>query len=346
MRVATKKITIRDVAREAGVSVTTVSGVLNGINEFSANTVKKVWETAHSLNYVPNQQARKLRQDERERLKTNIIMRINYAGNYSQEVIFRDQRIAMFDYLAQEKGFFGTNYSYDSNAGFRCPLLLDNLVDGVVLGLPHREVINVVREKLPAVLMDVGVSSDEVGIPVVRMDTLEGISRVLRKIREKEPERIFGFLHSDCDGSILRNEDIFLKHFKQAAAEYGFRETKVDLSFPFTPETHRQVMLEASERIYRMIVKNEISAIGLTNTSYLAMLHQYLTDKGVRLPEDFLIIPIDHSGDATVPGCLTVSYDWVKLIGTSIEVLKKLIDREKVVCMDYLIQAQITEMDY
>ncbi|WP_440971367.1 ribose utilization transcriptional repressor RbsR [Pediococcus pentosaceus] len=57
----TKKITIKDVARQSGVSISTVSQILNG-NEarFSALTVKKVIQAKKDLNYEPDYFARRM----------------------------------------------------------------------------------------------------------------------------------------------------------------------------------------------------------------------------------------------------------------------------------------------
>ena len=57
------RVTSRDVAREAGVSVTTVSFVLNGRDEhgISAETQRQVHEAARRLGYVPSAAARSLR---------------------------------------------------------------------------------------------------------------------------------------------------------------------------------------------------------------------------------------------------------------------------------------------
>jgi LacI family transcriptional regulator len=61
-------ITIKDIAREAGVSDTTVSLVFNGSDRISIETKTKVLETARKLNYVPNTAAKNLRMG-----KTNTI---------------------------------------------------------------------------------------------------------------------------------------------------------------------------------------------------------------------------------------------------------------------------------
>lgn len=52
--------TIGDIARQAGVSKATVSLVVNGSSKISAETCGKVLAVIQSLNYQPNEEARKL----------------------------------------------------------------------------------------------------------------------------------------------------------------------------------------------------------------------------------------------------------------------------------------------
>ena len=54
-------VTIYDVAREAGVSMATVSRVVNGNKNVMENTRKKVLEVIERLDYRPNAVARDLR---------------------------------------------------------------------------------------------------------------------------------------------------------------------------------------------------------------------------------------------------------------------------------------------
>ncbi|CAG0982178.1 partial Catabolite control protein A, partial [Anaerolineae bacterium] len=53
-------VTILDVAREAGVSYSTVSRVLSGYNYVRDSTRERVLEAVERLGYVVNQQARSL----------------------------------------------------------------------------------------------------------------------------------------------------------------------------------------------------------------------------------------------------------------------------------------------
>src|SRR6266536_554047 len=52
---------IKDIARELGVSLATVSRALADSPDISAETKEKVWATAEALNYLPNLMARSLR---------------------------------------------------------------------------------------------------------------------------------------------------------------------------------------------------------------------------------------------------------------------------------------------
>ena len=58
---------IKDVAREAGVSVSTVSYVLSGKRSISAKTTDKVMAAVERLGYTPDASARKMRPHGRQR---------------------------------------------------------------------------------------------------------------------------------------------------------------------------------------------------------------------------------------------------------------------------------------
>lgn len=56
-----KKVTIKDVAKASGVSIATVSQIVNGNSKnFSPKTVEKVLKTKEELNYVPDYFARRM----------------------------------------------------------------------------------------------------------------------------------------------------------------------------------------------------------------------------------------------------------------------------------------------
>lgn len=56
-----KRVTIKDVAKAAGVSISTVSNALNGIDVLNLDTKAHIIEVANKLNYVPNLNGRNLK---------------------------------------------------------------------------------------------------------------------------------------------------------------------------------------------------------------------------------------------------------------------------------------------
>lgn len=56
-----QKVTIKDAAREAGVSISTVSNALNGVDVLCQDTKRHILEVAERMNYVPNFNGRNLK---------------------------------------------------------------------------------------------------------------------------------------------------------------------------------------------------------------------------------------------------------------------------------------------
>lgn len=55
------KVTIKDIAREAGVSISTVSNALNGVNVLKPETREHILEVADRLHYIPNLNGKNLK---------------------------------------------------------------------------------------------------------------------------------------------------------------------------------------------------------------------------------------------------------------------------------------------
>ena len=120
-------VTIKDVAREAGVSVATVSRVLNGSTNVSEDSSARVNEAISRLNYSPNFLGRSLR-----RCETNVILCIMPTSEHSlySRIVSGMQR------RADELGFdIVTAVSTGTSAAEarQMNMLFNKTVDGVVL---------------------------------------------------------------------------------------------------------------------------------------------------------------------------------------------------------------------
>ena len=75
------KVTIKDVAREAGVSISTVSNALNNVDVLTPQTKQHVWEVAERMNYIPDLRGKNLKSS-----KTQMIGFFTIFGTWSIDV--------------------------------------------------------------------------------------------------------------------------------------------------------------------------------------------------------------------------------------------------------------------
>lgn len=100
-----QKVTIRDVAKYAGVSPATVSYVINGVNKVSAETIERVTEAIKELNYQPDFTAISL-----SKRKSNMIGVMIPSEDDSLAAIFKgnhyySELISGIEYEARNRGY-------------------------------------------------------------------------------------------------------------------------------------------------------------------------------------------------------------------------------------------------
>jgi len=144
---------IRDVARNAGVSTATVSRVLNGIGEFSAETRSRVVEAAARLNYSPDHAARNLRRSRPDRAELTYAVGIlqPYSTALQSDPWTGDVLAGIAEAL--RKRGFGIRLIACSLDGDVPPEVANHEVDGVI-SLDGGPLIAKVSALLPTVTLD------------------------------------------------------------------------------------------------------------------------------------------------------------------------------------------------
>lgn len=141
--------TIKDVAKLAGVSLSTASYALNGSNKVSEKTKEKVLEAAKKLNYVPNNLAQNLKKSKTD-LIALIVHEIN--GPFYDRLVKGIQDVAyMFGYNLLI--FCESGYGRASSISF----LKEKIVDGAIIMTPiitDSDIIEISNEDFPIVLLD------------------------------------------------------------------------------------------------------------------------------------------------------------------------------------------------
>src|ERR1051325_8195755 len=149
-RRSTAAVTIHDVAKRAGVSVATVSRVLNRQAPVKEETSRQVLEIARSLRYVPNVAARSL---SSRRSHTLGVVLPDVHGEFFSEVI------RGIDAAARKEGYHILVSGSHSDPGELVEVLdaMRGRVDGVIVMSPEEAASRVreeMRHDLPIVLLN------------------------------------------------------------------------------------------------------------------------------------------------------------------------------------------------
>lgn len=146
-------VTLKQIAEELGISITTVSKALNDYPDVSKKTRRLVRETAQMLNYVPNSFAVNLRTKESKTI-----------GLIIPEIVhhFFSSVIKGIVSQAEKKGYLviilQSNESYELEKK-QIELLLNKRVDGVLISLANstvdlRHLSEVIEQDVPMVMFD------------------------------------------------------------------------------------------------------------------------------------------------------------------------------------------------
>ena len=322
-------VTIYDVAREAGVSMATVSRVVNGNKNVKENTRKKVLEVIDRLDYRPNAVARGLASK-----------RTTTVG-----VVIPDITNTYFATLAKGIDDIAEMYKYnivlansdedDEKEVAVVNTLFSKQVDGVIfMGYHLTEKIRseFSRSRTPVVLA--GTVDVEHQLPSVNIDYKNAIADAVRHLlkRNKKIAFVSGPLVDDINGKVR------LAGYKDALKEAGVNYSE---GLVFESKYRYDDGYSLAERL----VSSKATAAIVTGDELAAGLLNGLADHGVSVPEDFEIITSDDSQIArfTRPSLTTIAQPLYDLGAISMRMLTKIMHKEELEEREVLLPHGLTE---
>ena len=273
------RVTIREVAREAGVSVATVSRVLNGSGPASAETTRRIREVAQRLRYTPNEAARSL---IRSRTQTIGVLLPDLHGAFFSEVIRGvDQR-------ARQAGFhlLVSSFHDDPREMGAAIHAMRGRVDGLIVMAPDvatRTLVAELSTELVCVLVNPP-STDSGRYSVVRIDNVRGARDVVRHLVALGRRRIA------LIGGEERNHDARERRRGYRAALRAARlpvDAALEATGDFTEPSGyaaAEALLHQSKRPDAIFAANDAMAVGALSA---------LRDAGLRVPEDVALVGFD-----------------------------------------------------
>ncbi|MFA6125193.1 MAG: LacI family DNA-binding transcriptional regulator [Sphingomonas sp.] len=167
--------TIRDVAREAAVSVASVSRVLNGHSNVRAETRQKIETVAAALGYVPHAGARNL---SMSRAHAVGIVLPDLHGEFFSEAL------RGMDRAASERGFhLLLSNLHDGDRAVEMLHTMRGRVDGLVIMAPHidpERLFAGLPPSIPAILVNCAPSRED--RTALRVDNFGGAAAMVRHL--------------------------------------------------------------------------------------------------------------------------------------------------------------------
>jgi LacI family transcriptional regulator len=279
-----KSVGIKDVAAAAGVSVTTVSHVLNHVAyaRVGAETRERVQDAARRLGYGPNRLAQALR-----------TQRSGMIGFISEEIATTPHagRIILgSEETAKRRGYniMIINSTSTGSADSRendVAALLDRQVDGILYATMYHRRFSVPKSLagLPSVLVD----SEDVGhtVPSVIPDEEGGARAAVQTLIDAGHTRI---------GMINNTDDVPATHSRLRAFKETLADAGLEFHSPLVQSEHSEVpggyqaalrLLQSEDRPTAVFCYNDRMAMGL---------YRAAGELGIRIPDELSVVGFDN----------------------------------------------------
>ncbi|NZA28448.1 LacI family DNA-binding transcriptional regulator [Luteimonas sp. SJ-92] len=302
-------VTIKDVAREANVSVATVSRALNGHDNVAEEVRQRVLGVADRLRYSPHHAARSL---SSRRTHTIGVVLPDLYGEFFSELM------RGIDQVARERGLHLLVSSYHGNPQEQGAALraMRGRVDGLLVMSPfvgNRELLEQsLSPALPALLIN---SADAGGHPALNVDSYGGARVMVEHLLEAGHRRI-AFIAGPDDNFDARER---LRGYCDALAAKLPRKEPWVLPGDFDEASgHRagQALIAADVRPDAVFAANDMMALGCLFA---------FSQAGMRVPDDIALAGFDDIPLARYvhPTLTTMRVDIAELGGRA---LRKLLD--------------------
>ncbi|WP_372013199.1 LacI family DNA-binding transcriptional regulator [Pseudoxanthomonas sp. 10H] len=247
-------VTIRDVAREANVSVATVSRALNGHSNVAEPVRRKVLEVANRLRYSPHAAARSL--SSRSTQTIGVVLP-DLHGEFFSELI------RGIDAIARTAGRHLLLSSYHGDPEEQAAALraMRGRVDGLLVMSPYAERPGFLAENLPPLpVVLISTRQDEPAWPVFEIDNHAGAAAMTRHLLS------LGHRHIAFIGGPEHNHDARerLRGFREAvAAQADARGSEFAGDFDeASGQRAGRAIIDATDRPDAVFAANDMMALG------------------------------------------------------------------------------------
>ncbi|WP_181347054.1 LacI family DNA-binding transcriptional regulator [Thalassobacillus sp. CUG 92003] len=287
------KTTIYDVANKAGVSIATVSKVINNNGKLRQSTREKVLETMEALNYMPSMMASALTGKKTEILGL-LVPDISNPFFSEMARIIEDRA----NDLGMSLIICSTDDSVEKEQKY-LELLRRKQVDGFIIASPLRtkESLKFLHEeKIPIVLLTQ--DDPELGCPSVSVDDFKGGYEATSFLASK------GFKDIVIFAEHAHSSKMRIVGYKEALETHGIEASKTSI-YRMTG-----IIENGYELMKQLIESNRIPEAVFACNDLISMgVIQAAREKGVSIPDELALVGFDDTilAKTTVPALTTIA---------------------------------------
>lgn len=315
-----RKVTLKQIAKELDVSISTVSKSLRDSPEISEDTRQKVQAFAKLYNYKPNLIALSLKN---KKTKTIGIIIPEIVHHFFATVI------SGIEHVANEHGYNVivtlSDESFDKEV-INMEMLANGTIDGFIMSLSketqHKKdfhhITEVINQGMPVVMFD-RVTNDVLCDKVIIDDNLAAFDAVQALI-DKGFKRIALITTVDYVSVGKLRTDGYIKALKT-------NDIKVDQDLIVKIED----IDSCSDQIESLISNNEIDAVFAVNELFAVTAIKAAKSIGIKVPEDLAIIGFTDGiiSKYSSPSITTVSQNGIKMGGKAAKMLIERLESEE-----------------
>ena len=271
-------VTIKDVAREASVSVATVSRALNGHENVADGVRRHVVETASRLRYQPHAAARSL--SSRSTQTLGVVLPDLY-GEFFSELIRGIDVVAR----ARRQHLLVSSYHGHPEEQGEALRAMRGRVDGLLVLSPYADRPGFLTDNLPSALPAVLINTHlpEPNYPVLNIDNFGGAVAMTRHLLEAGHENI-AFIGGPEDNFDARER---LRGFRSAVSAHHSTVTTRELQGDFDESSGYEAgkrLLAAARHPDAVFAANDMMALGCLYA---------LNEAGVVVPDQVALAGFD-----------------------------------------------------
>ena len=333
-----RKITIKDIAREAGVSPALVSFSLNNANSFNGErkykvneqTAKRILEVAARYNYKPNNAARSLRSKHNQAIG---VVLSDISNKFFSEIARQiEERAYSYNYTVM----FGSTDEKVEKLTNVVNSFISKGIDGLVI-VPcegcESLIGEIVERGIPLVLLDRGVAVD--GVSSVSLNNEAAARIAVEKLFAGGFRRIEMISYNMALSNIIEREKGYVQTMHNVGLGEYVKVHKVDYS---------NVESSANELIASLNFA-EVDALFFATNSLALLGMRALNQLGLSTPKDLGVVVFDGSDAFELyPSTITyIKQPIEKFASVAIDKIINLVERGGGESEDVVLEAELVD---